>query len=71
MVEKRLLNIKEASEYLGISQKGLYNMIYRREIPFIKIGGRVRFDIIDLDKWIEGQKIKSVSSVIENVKISL
>ena len=70
-MEKRLLNIKEVSEYLGISQKGLYNMIYRREIPFIKIGGRVRFDIIDLDKWIERQKIKSVSSVIENVKISL
>jgi len=67
MVEKRLLTIKEASEYLGISVKGIYNMVNRRQIPFIKIGGRLRFDKIDLDNWIEKQKIPDSNDIKEKI----
>ncbi len=65
--QKRLLKIEEASEYLSISKKGLYNMIYRREIPFVKIKGRIRFDIIDLDKWIEENKINDAEALLNEV----
>ncbi len=67
MVEKRLLTIKEASEYLGISVKGIYNMVNRRQIPFIKIGGRLRFDKIDLDNWVEKQKIPDSNDIKEKI----
>ena len=69
-IQKRLLTIKEASEYLGISEKGLYNMIYRREIPFVKLGGKLRFDIIDIEKWINDNKISCVDALLnEKIKI--
>lgn len=60
---KKLLTIKEASEYLRISEKGIYNMVWRREIPFVKIGRRIRFDIQDLDDWISRNKVKDVESL--------
>jgi|YelNatPaOPRAMG01_1025707.scaffolds.fasta_scaffold638782_1 putative molybdopterin biosynthesis protein len=66
MGEKRLLTIKEASEYLGISVKGLYNMVNRRELPFYKIGKRVRFDMKQLDEWIEKHKVESVDNQVDD-----
>jgi len=64
-MSKRLLTIKEASEYLGITVNGLYHMVYRREIPFVKIKGRIRFDLNDIDEWIERNKVRDFSSLLE------
>lgn len=64
-IKKRLLTIKEASEYLGISVRGLYLMVYRRQIPFVKLGGKIRFDLKKLDEWIEKNTIPSAEDLIE------
>ena len=58
--EVRLLNIKEAARYLGTTDKTLYSKIWRREIPFIKLGRSVRFDVRDLEALIERSRIKAV-----------
>jgi excisionase family DNA binding protein len=55
---KRLLNIKEAAQFLGISERTIYNGICRKSRrPFPikpkRIGRVVRFDIQDLEKYIE------------------
>lgn len=50
---KRFMNIQEASEYLGFSSHTIYAWTSQRRIPFVKIGGRLRFDKQKLDKWIE------------------
>ena len=52
-LEKRLLDIHEASNYLSFSVHTLYKKVERREIPFCKVGRTIRFDIFELNKWIE------------------
>ena len=52
-MEKRLMNIREASAYLGFAVHTIYGWTSQRRIPFVKIGGRLRFDRGKLDKWIE------------------
>lgn len=69
-MEKRLLNIKEASEYLSLSKSTLYHKVSYGEIPVIKVSdktikrnggivniGGIRFDIADLNDWIERKKV--------------
>ena len=51
------MNIKEAARFLGTTDKTLYTRIWRREIPFIKIGRSVRFDIRDLEVLIERSRV--------------
>ena len=58
--EVRLLNIKEAARFLGTTDKTLYTKIWRREIPFIKLGRSVRFDVGDLEALIERSRIEAV-----------
>jgi excisionase family DNA binding protein len=56
--EVRLLNVREAARFLGTTDKTLYTKIWRREIPFIKIGRSVRFDVRDLEALIEQSRVK-------------
>lgn len=57
-VKKRLLTITEAAAFLGISPRTIYNRIQRKaEHPFPvkpkRIGRAVRFDLRDLEAYIE------------------
>ena len=56
--EVRLMNIRDAARYLGTTSATLYTKIWRREIPFVKFGRSVRFDVKDLDALIEASKVK-------------
>jgi excisionase family DNA binding protein len=56
--EARLLTVGQAAEYLGTTAASLYSKIWRREIPFVKLGRSVRFDIRELDRLIEEAKVK-------------
>jgi len=58
---KRLLSVSEAASYLNLSRHYLYNRIAPgSKDPFpvqpIRVGRAVRFDIHDLDAFIEKQK---------------
>jgi len=56
--EIRLMSVKEAALYLATTPATLYTRIWRREVPFIKLGRSVRFDVRDLDELIEQSKVK-------------
>ena len=56
--EVRLLNIRDAARYLGTTPATLYTKIWRRQIPFVKFGRSVRFDVKDLDQLIEDAKVR-------------
>ncbi|MBT8402060.1 MAG: helix-turn-helix domain-containing protein [Rhodothermia bacterium] len=61
-MEQRFLNIEQAAEYLGFSVHTLYGWTSQRRIPFVKIGGRVRFDKQKLDKWIEQFELEAAAN---------
>ena len=52
--EKRLLSVQEAAPYVGLSPQTIRNQISNGSIPFryTKIGKLVRFDVKDLDDYI-------------------
>jgi excisionase family DNA binding protein len=56
--ETRLLSVREAAKYLGTTPKTLYSKAWRHEIPFVKLGRSLRFDIRELDKLIEESTVK-------------
>lgn len=57
-MEKRLLNIKEAAEYLGVSPKTLYNWISEKKVPYVKVGYSVKFDLKRIDELIQKNTIE-------------
>lgn len=51
-----LLTVQEAARYLAVSVSTIYGWVWRRRIPFVKIGRTVRFDPRDLDAFIAASK---------------
>jgi len=60
-MQKRLLTVKEASEYLGIKVNTLYSWASRKKINYVKMGRLTKFDIRVLDKYIENNTIEAVN----------
>ena len=52
-VGKRLLNVGEAARYLGLEVGTVYKKSRLRELPSVKVGRALRFDVKALDRYIE------------------
>jgi excisionase family DNA binding protein len=53
----RLLSIKDAAVYLGARVWAIGQMLRKRELPYVPVGRGFKIDNVDLDRWIERQKI--------------
>jgi excisionase family DNA binding protein len=60
MAETReVMDIREASEYLGVSRETLYKYVFDEKIPAFKLGNRWKFKKTLLDRWMETQSTQS------------
>ena len=50
---REVMNIREASQYLGVSPDTLYKYVGEQRIPAFKLGNRWRFKKSRLDQWME------------------
>ncbi len=55
---RRLLSVLEAASYLGVSVWTIRGLGWDGEIPQVKIGRRVLYDRVDLDRYIEQSKVR-------------
>jgi excisionase family DNA binding protein len=64
---KKLLTILEAAELLTIKVSRLRTAVFRKEIPFIKIGRLVRFKEEDLMDWVTANTHKVKKGFIDEL----
>ena len=50
---REVMNVRQASQYLGISPDTLYRYITEGEIPSFKLGNRWKLRKTILDRWME------------------
>lgn len=56
---QKLLKPGEAAKYLAISPRHLWDLAKKGEVPVVRIGRATRYDIRDLDSWVEEQKTRT------------
>ena len=49
----KLLSVKEASNQLGVSERGLWDWIYQRRIEIVRLGRCVRIRQSVLDEFVQ------------------
>ena len=50
-----VMNIRQASGYLGVSPDTLYKYVSQDKIPAFKLGNRWKFKKALLDRWMESK----------------
>lgn len=48
-----LMNVKDVATYLGLSERTIYSLIKRGEIPYLRAGGQYRFDREKVNQWLQ------------------
>ena len=51
-----LLDVKATAERLATSERHVRELIYRKELPYFKVGRLVRIDSDELDAWLTSQR---------------
>lgn len=57
---KTFLKPDELAEFLNISKPTVYRLIEKRQIPFYKIKGSLRFKMEDVMQFIQGSRIEAI-----------
>jgi excisionase family DNA binding protein len=60
LIGRRLLNVREAAQYLAIEVDTLYRKARLREVPCVKVGRALRFDVEALSRFIEQHTIETI-----------
>ena len=58
---REVMNIRQASQYLGVSPDTLYKYVNEQQIPAFKLGNRWRFKKTKLDQWMEEKSMEMES----------
>ena len=53
---KRWLTIEEVEVEYGFNKNAQGRMRHLKLIPFSKVGNKIRYDRLELDKWLEDNK---------------
>lgn len=55
-----LMTVDEVAAYLGMSANAVRQMVYRRQLPFIRLGERrLRFDAAAINEWLDAQRVEA------------
>jgi excisionase family DNA binding protein len=59
-IGRRLMNVREAAKYLGLEVDTVYKKARLREVPSVKVGRALRFDVKALERFIEQHTIETI-----------
>jgi excisionase family DNA binding protein len=59
-IGRRLLDVEEAAQYLGLEVDTVYKKARLRELPSVKLGRSLRFDVMALSRFIEEHTIETI-----------
>jgi excisionase family DNA binding protein len=62
---REVMDIRQASDYLGISPDTLYKYASEGFVPAFKLGNRWRFKRSRLDEWMDQQSSMNVSGIVD------
>lgn len=56
MKANHLMNTRELAEYLGMDRQSIYQLIHQNKIPYMKPAGKLFFDRVEIEKWLQDSK---------------
>jgi excisionase family DNA binding protein len=63
IMTSQLLNTKQLAEWANVSPRTVQSWIAGRTVPYLKIGGAVRFRLEDVEKALQAYRRPAVSEL--------
>jgi excisionase family DNA binding protein len=59
-----MVTVKEVSALLMVKTSTVYSWVHNGSIPFHKLNGLVRFDMVEIEAWVKSSKPASFSPAL-------
>lgn len=56
----KLLTVEEIAELFQTSTSTIYRWVHKREIPFVKLGGKLRFSLDAIQEYIKKNSVSNL-----------
>ncbi|MCM8784254.1 MAG: helix-turn-helix domain-containing protein [Candidatus Omnitrophica bacterium] len=60
-MERRFIGIDDLAQYLDVNKGTLYVWVCQRRIPYLKLGRLLKFDIMEIEKWLKDKRVKELT----------
>ncbi len=57
VVRSPLLDMNGVATWLGTSHRHVRRMVAERRIPYVKVGHYIRFDQVEVARWIDEKRV--------------
>ena len=64
VVRSPLLDMNGVATWLGTSHRHVRRMVAERRIPYVKVGHYIRFDQIEVARWIDEKRVSPADPTI-------
>jgi excisionase family DNA binding protein len=61
--EVEFMDLEEASQFLKLKKPTIYQMVFKREIPFYKSTKKLLFKKNELVEWVENSKVLTLKEL--------
>lgn len=55
------MTVREVAKFLNVGNITVYRLVQAGDLPGFKVAGSWRFQKVDIERWIEGQKRQAAS----------
>ena len=59
-LNRKLIKIEDLSLYLDTPVATIYTWTHQKKIPHVKIGRSLRFDLAEIDLWVNERRVAQV-----------
>ena len=56
-----LLSMEEVAKLLSVKISWIRSLVFKKQIPYLKIGKHIRFSTTEIEKWVEERRIQEES----------
>lgn len=57
------MTVRDVAAFLNVDEKTIYRLASRGDLPGFKVAGTWRFQLVDIQTWIDRQKLRLKKSV--------
>ena len=69
--ETEFMDIEDASKFLKLKKATLYQMVFKREIPFYKSTKKLLFKKSDLINWVEKDRVYTIKELESQMQTTI
>ena len=66
IVRSPLLDMNGVATWLGTSHRHVRRMVAERRIPYVKVGHYIRFDQVEVARWIDEKRVSPADPATES-----